>query len=314
MVLALQIAGYTPIVLDNLSTGHRDAVLNAELIIGDMQDTALLKSLFQRHHFLAVMHFGSFIQIEESVREPLRYYQNNLAHTLTLLNTMLEHQVKYFIFSSSAAVYGEPRYTPLDEKHPLQPINPYGRSKYMLERVLEDCAHAHDFHYAALRYFNAAGADPQGRLHERHHPESHLIPLVLAAAAKQRTLTLYGHDYPTPDGTCVRDFIHVNDLCNAHLLALQFLLDSKAKQRIYNLGTGTGYSVKQVIDCAAHVTNTKIPYIVGPRRAGDAAILVADPRLAQKELGWQPVYSDLETIIRHANTSESVHEIQAICK
>lgn len=300
MVLALQAAGYQPIVLDNLSKGYSDAVINAELIVGDMADKALLTKLFKQYDFLAVMHFASYIEVGESVLQPGKYYQNNVAATLTLLQTMLEQQVRHFIFSSTAAVYGEPQYTPIDEQHVLAPINPYGRSKRMVEEMLADFARSDQLHYASLRYFNAAGADPEGRCSERHDPESHLIPIVLQVANGHReAVTVFGRDYATADGTCIRDYVHVSDLCSAHLLALERLVQGKPNL-VCNLGTGQGYSVQQVIDAAEAVTGKKIAVIEGARRAGDPAVLVADSSLARRELGWQPVYTDLETIVRHA--------------
>ncbi len=293
-------AGYTPIVLDDLSTGHRHAVLNSELIEGSIADTNLLEQIFKDRSVAAVMHFASFIQVGESVHQPMKYYQNNVANTLNLLDAMLKHDVKKFIFSSTAAVYGEPNYTPIDEHHPIAPINPYGRSKVMVEQVLHDLAGAQGLQYAALRYFNAAGADPAGKLKECHEPETHLIPLVLQVARGDReAITIHGRDYLTPDGTCVRDYIHVTDLCDAHLKSLHAL--EAGKQRcVYNLGTGQGYSVQEVVDVARDVTQRKIPVIYGARRSGDPAVLVADAKLAMRELKWTPRYSDLRTIIQHA--------------
>lgn len=300
MVDCLERAGYMPIVLDDLSTGHRDAVHNAELIVGDIADSKLLDDLFTKHQFAAVMHFASFIQVGESVVNPAKYYQNNVGGTLQLLTTMLKHQVKNFIFSSTAAVYGEPKYTPIDEVHPIAPINPYGHSKRMIEVMLEDFSKAYDFNFVSLRYFNAAGADPEGHFSERHEPETHLIPLVLqAASGKRKSITIYGQDYPTLDGSCVRDYIHVTDLCSAHLLALQALFAGKPSA-FYNLGTGHGFSVQQVIDTAREVTQREIVVSKGERRPGDPAVLVADPSRAIQELNWQPRYSDLKTIITHA--------------
>ncbi len=296
----LQRFGYTPVVLDDLSTGHRDAVLDNELIVGSLRDISLLDQIFKSRTFDAVMHFASFIQVGESMHNPIKYYQNNVAHTLNLLNAMIKHNVKKFIFSSTAAVYGEPQYTPIDEHHPIAPINPYGRSKQMVERVLQDLSAAQGFCYAALRYFNAAGADPAGRLTERHEPETHLIPLVLQVARGDReAVTIHGRDYLTPDGTCIRDYIHVTDLCDAHLKSLH-ALDQGKTQSVYNLGTGQGYSVQQIVDVAREVTQRKIPVIYGPRRIGDPAILVADAKQAMRELKWTPVNSDLRTIIQHA--------------
>ena len=300
MVLALQAAGFEPLVLDNLSKGHRNAVMEAELIVGDMADKALLASIFKAHTISAVMHFASFIEVAESVSEPIRYYQNNVAGTLTLLETMLQHGVRTFIFSSSAAVYGEPQMTPIDESHPLLPINPYGRSKRMIEEILSDAAVSDGLQYASLRYFNAAGADPKGRLGERHEPESHLIPIILQVAAGSRAaLTIYGNDYPTEDGTCVRDYVHVSDLCDAHLLVLRALQQGQSSL-VYNLGTGHGYSIQQMIDAARRVTGHAIPVKMGQRRQGDPAILVADPSRAVRELGWKPHYANADTIIQHA--------------
>lgn len=299
MVLCLQEAGFTPIVFDNLSTGHRDAVFNAEFILGDLNDLYAIEDAFATHDFLAVMHFASFIQVGESVIHPAKYYQNNVAATLNLLNTMLKARVKHFIFSSTAAVYGEPVYTPIDEQHLLCPVNPYGHSKRMVEQMLADYSHAYDFHYASLRYFNAAGADPQGRVRERHDPETHLIPLILQAANGDReAITVYGRDYPTPDGTCIRDYIHVSDICQAHLLALQELTECHTSS-IYNLGNGHGHSVQQVIDAASKVTGNTINVINSARRAGDPAVLVADSSLARKKLGWVPQYTLME-MIEHA--------------
>lgn len=292
--------GYAPVVLDDLSTGHRDAVLDAPFIQGSLADTVLLDTVFSTHAFDAVMHFASFIQVGESVKSPAKYYQNNVANTLNLLSAMLKHRVNKFIFSSTAAVYGEPQYTPIDEHHPIKPINPYGASKSMIEQVLADLMQAYGFQYAVLRYFNAAGADPSGQLCERHEPETHLIPLVLQVATGQReAITVYGQDYPTPDGTCVRDYIHVMDLCDAHFKALSMLAAGE-KRCIYNLGTGQGYSVQQVIDAARKITGHAIPVVYGARREGDPAILVADAQRAMRELGWRPQYADLKTIIQHA--------------
>lgn len=300
MVLNLQQAGYQPVVLDNLSKGHRESVIDAELIVGDIADAELLKQLFAKYQFLAVMHFASFIEVAESVKFPAKYYQNNVAATINLLSVMLESGVKNLIFSSSAAVYGEPQSKTMTETHPLAPLNPYGRSKWMVEEIIKDFAKSNEFNFAILRYFNAAGADPEKRLYERHEPESHLIPLVLQAAAGQReSITIYGDRYPTTDGTCIRDYIHVIDLCDAHLLALNALTQGK-KQILCNLGTGHGYSVLQVIQAARRVTGKNITTIMGAPRLGDSAILVADASLAKQQLNWAPKYPDLDTIIQHA--------------
>lgn len=300
MVLKLQEHGYNPIVLDNLSTGHRDAVVDAQFIHGDMADTVLLDQIFSVQPILAVMHFASHIEVGESVRDPGKYYQNNVVNTLCLLRALLKWDIKKFIFSSSAAVYGEPHYTPIDEQHPLLPVNPYGRTKLIVEQMLQDFAVSDGLRYAALRYFNAAGADPQGRVSERHAHESHLIPLILQAARGERAaLTVYGRDYATVDGTCVRDYVHVDDLCAAHLLVLQALL-AGGESKIYNLGTGSGYSVQQVIDVARKVTGCEIVVEEGVRRAGDPAVLVADASSARRELGWEPKFGDVGVIIGDA--------------
>jgi len=299
MVLALQQEGFDVVVLDNLSTGHRSALFSKNSVIGDMGDKKILSDLFTQYSIAAVMHFASSIEVAESMQNPIKYYQNNTASTLTLIEQMLAHGIKHFIFSSTAAVYGEPMSALIAEEHSLQPINPYGKSKWMIEMMLKDIAMSHSLHYAVLRYFNAAGADPLGRTGERHEPESHLIPLVLQVAKGDRPhVTVYGRDYPTGDGTCIRDYIHVNDLCAAHLLALKKMMADK-KNRILNLGNGCGHSVQEVIDVARKVTGFPIPCLEGARRAGDPAYLVANPALAKCELGWQPQYG-LEDMVKHA--------------
>jgi UDP-glucose 4-epimerase len=306
MALMLQEAGYEAVILDNLSAGHRDAALTSQLIIGDIANAKLLDLVFSQHSFAAVMHFASCIEVGESVVNPLKYYQNNVAATVTLLQAMRKHAVNHFVFSSSAAVYGEPQSARITESHPLAPINPYGRSKLMVEEVIKDMAKAHGFRFAVLRYFNAAGADPLGRLSERHQPETHLLPLLLQTAAEMRpAITLFGRDYPTVDGSCVRDYIHVSDLCRAHLLALE-ALNQQDNNLVYNLGTGQGYSVLQIIEAARKVTGCPISVLEGERRSGDPAVLVADASAAQRELGWQPAYPDIETIIQHVWRTQQV--------
>ncbi len=300
MVALLLERGYEVVTLDNLSTGYRDAVLGGEVIQGDLADRGQLERLFSGHAIDAVMHFASFIQVGESVREPAKYYANNVTNTLNLLDAMVAHGVKHFIFSSSAAVYGEPVRVPIDEDHPKHPLNPYGRTKWMVEQILGDYDLAYGLKSISLRYFNAAGADPEGRLGERHEPETHLIPLVLQAASGRREyVQVFGRDYDTPDGTCIRDYVHVADLCEAHHLALERLLDG-ASSTAYNLGNGNGFSVQEVIDSAARVTGKPIAVKHGARRAGDPARLVADAQTAKQALGWVPRYPELETIIRHA--------------
>lgn len=288
-------------VLDDLSSGHRDAVLHGEFVHGNMADTALLGHIMGQQRIDAVMHFASHIQVGESVTDPAKYYRNNLSHTLTLLDAMREHGCKHLIFSSTAAIFGEPLYCPIDEAHPRAPINPYGHSKCMVEQILADYTAAYGLSSTSLRYFNAAGADPEGQLGERHHPETHLIPLVLQTATGSRPhLNIYGNDYDTPDGTCIRDYIHVNDLCQAHWLALQQQLQIPPRSTAYNLGNGNGYSVQEVITSAEHITGKTIPAQHCPRRPGDPARLVANAARAHQELGWQPAYPDLASIIGHA--------------
>jgi UDP-glucose 4-epimerase len=300
MVLMLAEQGYSVVTLDNLSTGHRDAVLAGEFIEGDLGDKILLDKLFKAHDFSAVMHFAAFIQVGESVENPAKYYQNNLAKTLNLLDSMIKHKINKFIFSSTAAVFGEPEYIPIDLDHPKNPVNPYGKSKYMIEQILQDYDQAYDLRSICLRYFNAAGADPKARLGERHDPESHLIPLILKTALKKREcIAIFGKDYNTPDGTCIRDYIHIIDLCQAHLLALNQLLNN-APSTAYNLGNGLGFSVQEVIHAAEKITGEIIAIKNAPRRAGDPARLIADSSAAKKILNWQPIYPNLEDILLHA--------------
>lgn len=300
MVKRLGQLGCAVTTLDNLSSGHRDAVLCGEFIEGDLADRSMLASVLQPGRFDAVMHFASFIQVGESVQNPAIYYANNVSNTLNLLDAMRAAEVKRFIFSSTAATFGEPRYTPIDEQHPQVPINPYGRTKLMIEQVLEDYDRAYGLKSVCLRYFNAAGADPDGELGERHDPETHLIPLVLQAASGRRpAISVFGRDYDTPDGTCIRDYIHINDLCEAHWLALQSLAQGQGSQR-YNLGNGCGFSVQQVIDAARRVTGQPIAIHEAPRRDGDPARLVADSTQARQRLGWNPQFADLDAMVRHA--------------
>lgn len=299
MVKLLGQQGVNVFTLDNLSAGHRDAVLCGEFIEGDLGDAALLDELFARVKFDAVMHFASWIQVGESVREPAKYYHNNVANTLVLLDAMRRAGIQRFVFSSTAATFGEPQYTPIDERHPQSPINPYGRTKLMVEQVLADYEHAYGLKSVVFRYFNAAGADPEGELGERHEPETHLVPLVIQAASGRRpNISVFGRDYDTPDGTCIRDYVHVNDLCDAHWLAVKHLVQGGPSQS-FNLGNGNGFSVQEVIDAVAAVTGRTITVVDGPRRAGDPARLVADSRAAREVLGWAPRYADLKVIIEH---------------
>jgi UDP-glucose 4-epimerase len=299
MVKLLGKVGCQVTTLDNLSSGHFDAVLGGEFLHGSVADKDLLDKLLSRG-FDAVMHFASLIQVGESVQKPAEYYQNNVVNTLMLLDTMRKHGVQNFIFSSTAATFGEPLYTPIDEQHPQKPINPYGRTKLIVEKLLADYDKAYGLKSVCLRYFNAAGADPDGDLGERHYPETHLIPLVLqVASGRLQHISVFGRDYDTPDGTCIRDYIHVADLCEAHWLALQSLMSGSGSQA-YNLGNGSGFSVQEVIDTAELVTGRKIPVVNSCRREGDPARLVADSALAHNLLGWKPIYTDLATIIEHA--------------
>jgi UDP-glucose 4-epimerase len=300
MVKRLGATGAEVVTLDNLVSGHRDAVLCGEFVQGDIADRTLLDQLFASRRFDAVMHFASHIEVGESVRLPAKYYRNNVAHTLTLLEAMIAAKVERFIFSSTAAIFGTPQYTPIDERHPRAPINPYGRSKHMIEEALADFDRAYGLRAVCLRYFNAAGADPTGALGERHDPESHLIPLTLQAAAGRRpSIAVFGTDYDTPDGTCIRDYVHIVDLCEAHWLALQSLMAGGASAQ-YNLGNGGGFSVLKVIDTVRRVTRKD--FVVSPeaRRPGDPPRLVADSRAAREKLGWRPRFPALDTIVEHA--------------
>ncbi|MGD8583140.1 MAG: UDP-glucose 4-epimerase GalE [Gammaproteobacteria bacterium] len=300
MVKQLARSGTEVITLDNLSCGYRDAIKYGEFVEGDLGDPAVLDYIFSNYTVDAVMHFAAFIEVGESVREPALYYQNNVMNTMVLLDAMIQHDIAHFIFSSTAAIFGEPEYTPIDEKHNTNPINPYGRSKLMVEQILEDYDTAYGLKSTCLRYFNAAGADPDGELGERHDPETHLIPLILQAASGRREdIKVFGTDYPTEDGTCVRDYIHINDLCEAHSLALKHMQSTGNSAR-YNLGNGRGFSVQQVIDTTHKVTGRDFKVTVDTRRPGDPAVLVADSTLAQQQLGWQPRHTDLESIIATA--------------
>jgi len=300
MVQRLGDEGAQVTTLDNLVSGHRDAVLGGEFVAGDMADRALLDSLMAARNFDAVMHFASYIEVGESVRLPAKYYRNNVANTLTLLEAMQRAGIDRFIFSSTAAIFGTPQYTPIDEQHPRLPINPYGRTKLMVEDILGDYTRAYDLRAVCLRYFNAAGADPAGRLGERHDPESHLIPLALQTAAGRRSaISMFGTDYDTPDGTCIRDYVHIADLCDAHWRALQSLLEG-GSSAAYNLGNGEGFSVREVIETVRRVTGRSFVVKEEARRAGDPPRLVANAHAARTQLGWTPRYPALETIVEHA--------------
>jgi UDP-glucose 4-epimerase len=289
--------GYQPVVLDNLVCGHREAVRWGPFFEGSMDDGALLRRILSDYPVSAVMHFAAFCYVGESVKDPAKYYRNNVADTVSLLEVMLQEKVLNFIFSSSCATYGEPVEVPISETHRQKPINPYGRSKLMVEQILEDFRSAYGLESISLRYFNAAGADPDGDLGEDHHPETHLIPLVLQTALGKRPhVEVFGDDYPTKDGTCIRDYIHVRDLAQAHLLALERLLNGRSGG-VYNLGNGAGYSVKEVVQVARDVTGKSIPVRVITRRAGDPAVLVGSSLRAITDLGWKPEFGDLKAII-----------------
>ena len=299
MVRLLDRAGHEVVVLDNLSTGFEKAVTAGELVVGDMVDQGLVESVLKKHQIEAVMHFAAFALVGESVENPAKYYQNNVVGTLALLESMRRCGVGKIVFSSTCATYGVPEVLPIRETSKQAPVNPYGFTKLVCERALEDYAHAYDFGFAALRYFNAAGASPAGDIGEDHDPETHLIPIILQVALKQReSITIFGDDWDTHDGTCVRDYVHVDDLGAAHLAALQQLEPGKGLK--INLGSGHGYSVREVIDCCRQVTGVDIDFEIGPRRAGDPPELVAEPVLAKELLGWTPRYDQIQTIVETA--------------
>jgi UDP-glucose 4-epimerase len=300
MVRYLLASGHQPVVFDNLSTGHRAAVAHARLVEGDLLDRSALTALFGSTRFDAVMHFCARSLVGESVAEPYAYYENNVSGTLNLLQAMRAAGVDRLVFSSTAAVFGQPQAPLIDEEHPTRPINPYGASKLMVERILADAHRAYGLRSVALRYFNAAGADTSGEIGESHQPETHLIPNVLRAALGHGTgLKVFGDDYATSDGTCVRDYVHVNDLAAAHLQALGFM-DAHDGAHVFNLGNGQGFTVLQVIEAARQVTGVPIACERAPRRAGDPAVLVASSARARELLGWQPAYGKIEAIIETA--------------
>lgn len=300
MVAALLEKGEEVVILDNLQKGHRDAVLGGKLYEGDLRDRAILDKVFTENKIDAVIDFAADSLVGESVTEPLKYFENNVGGTLSLLRAMKDHNVKNIVFSSTAATYGEPESIPIVEDDKTFPTNPYGESKLAVEKVLKWCDNAYGIKYTALRYFNAAGAHPNGKIGEDHSPESHLIPLILQTAlGKREKIMMFGDDYNTEDGTCVRDYIHVMDLASAHLLAVDRLRKG-GESRIYNLGNGKGFSVKEVIEVARKVTGREIKAEVAPRRAGDPAVLIASSAKAMEELGWKPEFNSLETIIETA--------------
>jgi UDP-glucose 4-epimerase len=307
MARRLADCGWRVSVLDNLSTGHREAVRWGELLQADLLDPVALERAFASRRFDAVMHFCARSLVGESLMQPYDYYANNVVGTLNLLQAMRRHGVARLVFSSTAAIFGQPIRERIDEDHPQAPINPYGASKGMVERILADAAEAYGLRSVSLRYFNAAGASIDGAIGESHHPETHLIPNVLRAALGAGPgLKVFGDDYPTPDGTCVRDYVHVDDLAQAHQLALEFM-DAHAGAHAFNLGNGQGFSVREVIAAAQDVSGRAIDYVVEPRRPGDPSVLVAASELARRRLGWSPQYTSLESILASAWRWHSMH-------
>ncbi|MEN6292852.1 MAG: UDP-glucose 4-epimerase GalE [Methanobacterium sp.] len=292
--------GIKTVIFDNLSYGHRDFVKWGTFERGDLGNIDDIRAVFKKYPIEAVMHFAAFTYVGESVEDPQKYYTNNVKNTLNLLQVMLEENVKYFVFSSTCATYGNPVEIPITENHPQNPINPYGKGKLMVETVLKDYSDAYGLKYASLRYFNAAGADPGGEVGELHNPETHLIPLILdVAAGRREDIKIFGTDYDTPDGTCIRDYIHVTDLAEAHILALEYLQNG-GKSDFFNLGNGNGFSVKEVIETAEKVTGKDIKAVEAERRAGDPPILVGSSDKAKEKLNWKPKYDELSTIIETA--------------
>lgn len=299
-VRALKSAGHHPIVYDNLSTGHKEAVAGETVVVGDVREKARLVETMRRYEVEAIVHFAAKSLVGESMTHPAEYYENNVAGGIALLEAARACGVTYVVFSSTAAVYGEPVEVPIPEEHPLIPTSVYGRTKLAFEQILRDYAPAYGLRYVALRYFNAAGADPSGEIGEDHNPETHLIPIVLQTALGLReSVTVFGTDYPTPDGTCIRDYVHVCDLAAAHVLALE-RLSAGGPSDVYNLGNGEGFSVREVIETAERVTGRRIPCVEGPRRPGDPARLIASQSRAEAELGWSRQYASLEQIIETA--------------
>ncbi len=292
--------GYKTAVFDNLIYGHRELVKWGDFILGDLADIEQIRLVFKKNPIKAVMHFAALAYVGESVEDPQKYYINNVANTLNILQIMREFDVKHFIFSSTCATYGNPVKTPISEDHPQNPINPYGQSKLMVEKILSDYSNAYGLKYVALRYFNAAGADADNEIGEWHEPETHLIPLVLDAAIdKRENIKIFGTNYDTPDSTCIRDYIHVTDLADAHILALEYLFNG-GKSDVFNLGNGNGFSVMEVIETARRITGREIVSVASPRRPGDPAVLVGSARKATEILNWKPQYFELNNIIETA--------------
>jgi UDP-glucose 4-epimerase len=300
VVKQLQRDGVSCVVIDNLVYGHRELVGDADLVVGDIGDASLVRRVLRDYDVGAVMHFAAYAYVGESVTDPLKYYQNNVAATIGLLGAMVDVGVRMLVFSSTCATYGVPHSTPIIETHPQQSINPYGMTKLMVERILEDVGRAHGLRSVVFRYFNAAGADPSGSIGEWHVPETHLIPLVLDAAAGIREhVEMFGTDYPTTDGTCIRDYIHVTDLADAHVLGLRYL-ESGGPSDAFNLGNGNGFSVRDVVRTVEQVTRQPVPTIIGPRRPGDPPALVGSSAKAREVLGWKPRFDTLDVIIETA--------------
>ncbi len=292
--------GFETIIFDNLVSGHEWAVKWGKFVKGDLANIEEIRKVFQENKIEAVMDFAGSIEVGESVKDPQKYYDNNVVNTFNLLRVMMEAGVKKFIFSSTAATFGNPQYTPIDEKHPQSPINPYGMTKLMVEKILADYDKAYDFKSVKLRYFNASGADIEAEVGEAHSPETHLIPLVLdAAIGKREDIKIFGTDYETPDGTCLRDYIHVNDLAQAHILALKYLLQGGESDE-FNLGNGVGFSVKEVIEAVKEVTGKDFKVTETERREGDPAVLVASSDKIKAKLNWQPVFTDIKEIVKTA--------------
>lgn len=292
--------GYQTLIYDNLVYGHKESVKWGKLEVGDLAEEEHLERIFQENPIDAVLHFAAYAYVGESVAKPAKYYKNNVCNTIQLLDIMRKYQVNHIIFSSTCATYGVPDKMPITEDMPQKPVNPYGATKWMVERILEDYRKAYGINYCCLRYFNAAGADPEGELGESHMPETHLIPLILdAASGKRESISIFGTDYPTKDGTCVRDYIHVSDLADAHIRALEYLIKG-GESSCFNLGNGNGDSVQHVIEVAKQVTGRKIKVKEEKRRAGDPPILIGSAKKAAKVLGWEPKYAEIETIMEHA--------------
>jgi UDP-glucose-4-epimerase GalE len=296
---ALGRAGYRVVVFDNLAAGHRGAVRYGDLVEGDIRDVAMVRAALKRYDIFAVMHFAAFLDVGESVRDPVRYYRNNVEGAIGVLEAMAAESVRFFVFSSTCATYGETVETPIAEKHPQQPINSYGETKLAIERALPHFRRAFGLGWTALRYFNAAGADPDGEIGEDHSPEIHLIPRAIEAAVGGQKLEVFGDDYPTPDGTCLRDYVHVSDLADAHVKALEAIVETGISGA-YNLGTGRPHSVRQVIAAVGRVTGREVPWSIAPRRPGDPAVLYAAADKARTELRWTPRFPDIDSIVQTA--------------